>query len=112
EWRAIVVNSLPARVVRRAAHHLIGGETEDALGAGVAGNDVAVGVEQSDTVLHSGDDGAIACLAFAQLLDCHRVFGDVTESSYASSQSTLRRLERPRIHTDQNSIRNPCVPDE
>jgi hypothetical protein len=47
---------------------LLGREPEDSFGAGIAGQDVPVGSEQNDPILHRRYNGAISCFALSQCL--------------------------------------------
>src|SRR5262249_59072634 len=96
--RAIFLDRLPARVPWCSPHHLVSREPEDRLGAGIAGANSALGVQNRDAVLHGRDHRTVALLTLAQRLDGHCVFCDVAESGHASSRTTSRRLEWPTIH--------------
>src|SRR4030095_4361005 len=93
---AIFMNSPPAWIQGRPAHHLVSRKSEDALCAGVAGSNGALGIHQYDSLLHCSDNRSVAIFAlpdgFLRNLPCSDIPGGRVE------QLTLRIRGRGPQH--------------
>ena len=67
---------------------------EDALGAGIAGNDAGIPVAQDDAFGHRGDDRAIARLALDQCLLGLLAFGDVDDVADQTRDAAIGMRQR------------------